>query len=117
MILDFSFKDTPSLTHFAAVIIHQRESPIPWGTLYQGTYGSNWTLERPPLEHRVRNYQYGHEGQVARHLVHPRTYLGLGQKRPSESVALTIIEHPGEQIEHGYKNHGNPKQKPHRLPE
>ena len=46
MILDFSFKNTPSLTHFAAVIIHQRESPIPWGTLYQGTYGSNWTLER-----------------------------------------------------------------------
>ena len=46
MILDLSFEDAPSLTHFAAVIIHQRGSHVPWGTLYQETPGSNWTLER-----------------------------------------------------------------------
>ena len=46
MIPDLSFKDTWSEMHFGTVIVHQRGSQVPWGTLYQKTYGSNWFLER-----------------------------------------------------------------------
>ena len=46
MIPHLSFKDIPNLIHFDAVIIHDRGSDVPWGTLYQETPGSNWILER-----------------------------------------------------------------------
>ena len=46
MILDFSFEDIPSLIHFDEVVVHRRGCRVPWGTLYQETYGSNWFLER-----------------------------------------------------------------------
>ena len=45
MIPDLYFKNTWSQIHFGAVIIHERGSHVPWGTLYQKTYGSNWFLE------------------------------------------------------------------------
>lgn len=45
MIPDLCFKKTWSQIHFRAVIIHERGSHVPWGTLYQKAYGSNWLLE------------------------------------------------------------------------
>ena len=91
MIPDLRFKNTSSPTHFDAVIIHERGNDVPWGTLYQETFGSNWILELrlSSTESGVTNMgtkEKEHAKLYARELIWDLTERGLLNPPPQPSL-------------------------------